>query len=195
MTYGEILNILNSRLKRAETNVDAETLAALREIGDLANWPCLHIGDEVDLIAGDMVIAYPANLRALDAIFLSDASRDYPPLNKADWLDILRSRVSNTGRSRPTRFCQRGGKFELDAECDAAYTATVYHWRHHPAGETILFPDEMAEAVYELTMSVYLEGKKMIPEAERHRQLAMKEVARFLPEADTKTLNSVYKDV
>jgi hypothetical protein len=195
MTKGEILTVLNARLKRAETDISTEIKAALAFVSAYGLFPCLHTSTSPTLAAAAKYLAHPTGFNTLDYITLNDGTYDSQPLDEASWEDILRWRAETTSTGEPLSFCDRGSNFEMDCGADTAYTATIYYWRNHPDQETILFGNEFAEALYNLTMAFYLRGKGIdqYTRADYLQSLAIADLAR-LPQ-DVKTSNAKYKDL
>lgn len=195
ITKANIVTALNNRLKRAETeaSIAGEIKSGLSYLSHEGNWPCLHTSADVNLVAGNNSIDFPANFKKEDEIILNDGTSDSEPLEEISWENILVIRSGNPGRSEPNAYAKRGVKFELDSACEKAYTATVYYWQNHPEQATILFGDEFEEALYNAVLYKYLEGKKQHQEAIYHKTICDSELAKQTQ--DRKPLQVKYRDM
>lgn len=151
-------------IKATETAASARMALAINEalkwLSEQGKWSCLHVLDaEEELAEGANSIAWPANFRVIDCIVLNDGTNDSKPLEKCSFDEIKRARADGTNSGEPTKFCQRGQKFELNRDCDQGYTAKVSYWRYHPAQEEIIFGDEFEFALCYAVTAAYLDGK------------------------------------
>ena len=196
ITKSKIVSVLNARLKRTETTVsiaDAIT-GALRNLSRLADWPDLHTTETQALTAGQESDTTPTDYRKLDLVYINDGTDDGEPLEEISYDEFRQMRAGEgiSDQGEPERFALRGRKFYWHPVPDSVktYTAKIGHWQTHPDQAAVLFADEFSEAVYAMTMLMYLRGKGLWvdPKTNAINMAAYQEIAGIRLEQDKKAL-------
>ena len=198
-TNSTIVAAVNEWLEISLTTTSSAFLLARRQalhwLSEREKWSCLHVLDnEESLSANDNQVAWPTGFRELDCIVLNDGETDSKPLEECSFDEIKRDRADtplNTGE--PSKFSQRGKVFELNKDCDQAYTAKVSYWRYHPDQEEILFGEEFKWSLYYATCAAYLEGKGRHSKALYYWQLAKSKLPK--QKKETKPRKKKFRDL
>ncbi len=200
ITKAAILTALNSRLLRAETNIDEHIDALLSDLSALANWPALFTSTTSDLVAGTSTITLPTDLKSLAKVTLNDGTYESEPLGDITFDQYLKNQAETTSgdRDEPLQYAKKGGKLYLDPVSDGSYTATIYYYKFHGDAATILFGDEFTQCIFTGVMMKYIaaipglqaDSKYPIVRAEHNTELV-----KLLPSADYDPVFVQYHDV
>ena len=201
ITKAEIVVVLNSRLKRAETEttIAEEMRSALWDLSRIAAWPDLHHYATEVVTSGTQYASYPTDFRLLDRLVINDGTYDYEPLGRMnfdEWL-LYRDQESSSNYDQPEFYSQRAKKFYLQPIPDASYTVKTWFWRYQPDSDTLLFSDQFREAIYNATMKKYLESKGL-EKSVRYDQISNiydRELGILLPEADGDPTIVPFRDI
>ena len=159
ISKSDVLDFVNEKLHRSETDIDDEIQRVLDNLAD-AN---LLVGSDTGTITSnyDTTIDLPTNFKQMISLRLNDGSNDGAPLiripggirgyreRQADGLDY----------GEPEYYAEFNGKCYLDPACDGAYTPYFEFYSYHPplSGDTgnILFGGEFDRAIkYGVTFEV-----------------------------------------
>ena len=168
ITKAQIVTEINARLDRAETETTlaAAITAALLRLSAAKKWKCMWTSAAITVEDGDYSAAQPADFRLMDAVTIYDGASNYE-MTEYDrkFAEYVEGRLGTPATGRPQEWCLRGGNIYFGPEADGDYTLTVYYWRYHPAGDSVLFGDVFAEAIYAAVASEYLRGLGLTGEA------------------------------
>lgn len=166
ITTATIVTAVNADLNKSETTVTLARAirAGLKWVSRRGEYSILFVKEgEVELVATNNTIAKPAGLRLLDLIVLNDGSTDSDPLTETTWSKIKEARAGGTNSGEPTQYVERGGNYELNRDCDGAYTAKLDYYRYHPdpsdIENAILFGEEFEETINYAVTAAYLDSK------------------------------------
>ena len=189
-------------LKQDVTGASAETAttiarfirAGLQWLSEQGKYSCLHVkDDEVALAITANTIAKPVGLRILDCIVLNNGTQDGDPLTQTTFEKIKEARASTNNSGEPAEYVGRGANYELDRDCNQAYTAKVSYWRYDPDQKTILFGPEFEQALNYAVAAAYLDSKKQHSSAVYFWTLAEQNLPANAEDYEPKTVK--YRDL
>ena len=143
----DILAFANSKLNRSETNIDIEIQTVLDDLADES----LLIGSDItqSLADGTQSLNYPAGIKELRTIVLSDANQSYPPLEPMSWEDYKKAISYGGSNGRPESFAEYNGKYYLYPQSDGVFTAAIDYYKYHANSvSSIEFADEFRNCIY-----------------------------------------------
>ncbi|MBA3051880.1 hypothetical protein FP828_03575 [bacterium] len=140
----EILAIINSRLNRAETDIDEEIRSVLYDISTRANF--INKEATADTTASTNYYAVPADFKDMTVIKADDAT----PLDKITFENFQKKIAEVTGTSEPNEYSIKNDFIWLYPNPDKVYTLTMFYSIFHPNDvDTIEFGELFRECIYQ----------------------------------------------
>lgn len=151
ITKAQILTKVNLNLNRAETDIDEEILAVLKDLSGRDNFLSHYVEALGDTIAiGTPNYDPPDDFKELISIVLADATDDGDELEEITWQKYLRNVSGSTSNNEPTSYVENDEQIWLYPTPDYAYTPKIYFYRYHPDDiTTILFTEPFRKCIYD----------------------------------------------
>ncbi len=165
ITREQILNVVNKRLGRNETNIDEQIRSTLKDISDRA--PFLEGKEQITTEADTKMYVPPDNLRTITKITLEENGER--PIEIKGLNNYLRLSAGNTSPARPRIAAYFNAMIWLFPTPDKEYTVNIYLSQYHPDDVTeILFPPEFRELIYQGTLCKVAETYQLDNDLNRH---------------------------
>lgn len=185
----DVLAVVNSRLKRTETNVDRELRAALKEITGLGDF--LEATESPTLAADSESVSLPTDFKTIRAV-----SIDGEPLDDMTLDDYLKGTGTGASKGEPQKCTRFKGEILFDTTADQDYTVRIDYFRYHPGDvSTILLPDEFREAIYRLTTAHVADSFDLDDQAKKWRSRFSDEMSFLKPQEKRPVRRVKYRDI
>lgn len=199
ITKAEILVVVNTRLARAETNIDEEIRSALYDISSRGNF--LLTKTNSNTADGDVDYAFPTGAKQILWIKLTAGKDGKPtdPLTKIDFATYLLYRGDEgTGENEdePEYYAIHNETIYPYPVPDATYQMQIYHSYYHTNDvNTIAFGEQFREAIYEGTMVKVCEKFQLWDDAKAHLTLLESEIAKRLDNVEKPPSVTKHRDI
>jgi len=191
ITKAAILTMVNDRLNRSETNIDAEVIEAVDKLGRAGNF--LPASTSIETTANDYDYAEPTRLREFHVLTIIGTAG---PLQRISYGDWLRNYGGGVSTGEPQEYAHWKGQVYLWPIPDAAYTITVDYWEFHAdSADNITFADKYRSALEHYVIMAKARNLQLYDDARIYAGYYDEAVRQLLKEVPVEPSFTKYHDI